>query len=305
MPSPLTISGFPELLDPRNREIWDGEMELENDYIPKLYTVETPTQETERGASITPMELFGEFTGLVQYGGPSQGYTWNTTAKEYARGLQIERKLVEYDQFGVIETRVRLLARSALQSRQVLAASLLSNAFIVDPNYYNSEGVAVCSDSHTSPLTGTSTTVGFDNNITDALSPASLKAMYILGRKFRDNAGQPSENYEFDELWCPVDLKDRAMEIFETGTGLDTAEGTINVLKGRYKVIPWIRLTDTNNWFLCNSTLRKENVYWFDKVKPELSSMEDFDGIVAKARGYYICHYGRADWRWIAGSNVS
>lgn len=305
MPSPVTISGFPDLLDPRFREVWDGEMALEEDFIPKLYSVETPTLETERGTSLTPMELFSEFAGIVSYGGPTQGYNWNTTSREYAKGIQIERKLVEYDQFNVIEGRMKLLARSARQSRQVLAASGFSNAFIVDPNYVHSENVALCSDSHTTPMAGVSTTTGFDNAITDALSPASLKAAYIQGRKFKDNAGQPVDSFEFDELLVPVDLKDRAAEIFETGTGLDTAEGTINVLKGRYRVVDWIRLTDTNNWFLINGSARKENLFWFDKVKPEFARAEDFDGIIAKYRGYYICHYGRADWRWVIGANVS
>lgn len=305
MPSPLTTTSLVDLLDPRFREIWDGEMALEEDYIPKLFNEEVPTLTTEKGSSLTPMGLYNEFTGLINYDGPSQGYNWSTTYKEYAKGMQIERALIEYDQFGVVDTRMKLLARSARQSRQALAASAFGNAFSVDPNYVNSENVALCSDSHTCPASTVSTTVGFDNLITDALSPASLKAAYIQGRKFRDNAGQPVESFEFDQLLVPPDLKDRATEIFITGTGLDTAEGTTNVLKGRYSVLDWVRLTDTNNWFLINSALRKENLFWFDKVKPEYAGVEDFDSLLAKYRGYYIAHYGRADWRWVLGASVS
>ena len=95
------------------------------------------------------------------------------------------------------------------------------------------------------------------------------------------------------------------MEIFETGTGLDSAEGTSNVLKSRYKYVDWIRLTDTNDWYLIDTSAMKENLFWFDKVKPEFARVEDFDTIVAKYRGYYVCHRGRADWRWLIGAQVT
>jgi hypothetical protein len=305
MPSPLTVAGFPDNLDPRFREITDGEYEIEKDMIPEIFGMETPTQLTERGSSLTPMELMAEFTGTITYGGPVQGYNWTTTAKEYALGTVVERKLVEYDQFNIIETRFKLLARSARQARQVFGASVFTNAFIVDPNYTNSEAVALCSDSHTTPFPGVSTAIGFSNTKTSAFSPAALKAAYIQGMKFRDNAGQPIDGMTFDKILGPVDLTDRASEVFLTGAGLDSAAGTVNVLKGRYDFVPWIRLANTKNWFLLNNAMQKENLLWFDKVKPEFARVEDFDSFNAKYRAYAIWHYGRADWRWCLGSNVS
>ena len=305
MPSPVNIGSFGDVLDPRFFEITDGEYSLEVDFIPKLYTVKTGSQYTERGSSLTPMGLFTEFLGLVPYDGPTLGYDWQTTHKEYARGIQVERSLVEFDQFDIIESRFRLLARSATQSRQVEAAKTFSEGFSIDSGYTHTENVALFSDSHTSPVSGVSTTTGFDNLTTSAFSPTALKSAYIQFRKFRDNAGQPIEGHEASMLLLPVDLKDRAEEIFGTMKGLDSSDMNKNVLERRYKVVDWIRQTDVNNWFLIDEKLMKENLFWFDKVKPEFARVEDFDTIIAKYRGYYMSTRGRADWRWGLGGNVS
>lgn len=307
MANPLTVAGFPDVLDPRFREITDGEYKADEDRISDFYSVKTPTQLVERWSSLTPMGLYNAFTGTISYDGPDQGYSAQTTVKEFAKGVQVERLLVEFDQFDIIESRFKLLARSARQTRQVDAAAFFVNAFSVDTDFSfaHDEGVAVCSDSHTSPRTGTSTTVGFDNLTTAALSPTALKSAYIQFRKFRDNVGQPIDGHEADVLLVPVDLRDRADEILQTMKGLDAADQNKNVLEGRYSVADWIRLTDTNNWFLLNKSLMKENLYWFDKVPAEFARVEDFDTIQAKYRGYMVYGRGYADWRFILGASVT
>ena len=88
--------------------------------------------------------------------------------------------------------------------------------------------------------------------------------------------------------------------------GLDSAEGTKNVLENRYTYIPWIRLTDANDYWLCDLAMLKKNLIWFDKVKAEYSRVEDFDTKVAKYSGYAIWHRARkAEWRFILGAQVS
>jgi hypothetical protein len=301
----MVIEAFPYLLDPTFRQITDGAYKEEEDFVPKLYSMETPTLPTEKGASLTGMGLWSEFTGLITYDAPVQGYKWSTTYKEFAKGTQVERSLIEYDQFKLINSRFKLLGVSARNTRQIEAAQTFQQAFIVDSGYTHEEGVALCSSSHTSPVSTTDTTVGFDNYTTAALSPVSLKAIFIQMRKFKQDNGQPVDASGATMVLGPIDLQDRAEEIFRTTSGLDSADGNVNVLKDRYTYKPWIRLTDVNNYFVIDESQMKENLLWFDKVKPEFSRMEDFDGIVAKYRGYAIWHRARADWRWVVGANVS
>ena len=176
MANPLTTAGFPDVLDPRFREITDGEFADEQDRISEFYSMETPSQLTERWSSLSPMGLYNEFSGAVNYDGPDQQYDVSATHREYAKGVEVERLLVEFDQFGIIDTRFKLLARSARQTRQVHAARVFNNAFSNDTTFYNhSEAVALCSNSHTTTRSGVSTSTGFDNLVTSALSPTALR----------------------------------------------------------------------------------------------------------------------------------
>src|SRR6185436_21152231 len=118
-------------------------------------------------------------------------------------------------------------------SRQVHAAGLFLNSFsndAADFDFYNSEGVPLCSDSHTSPRAGVSTTTGFDNLTTAPFSATALKAIYIQLRKFRADAGQPIGNHRATHVIGPVDLIDRAAEVFQTMIGLDDNTHNDNVL---------------------------------------------------------------------------
>jgi hypothetical protein len=308
MANPLTVAGFPDVLDPRFFEVSKGQFEKESDIIDTFYTKRTPTQLTERGTGLTPMDLVPEFNGAITYDGPDQAYDWNVTMKEFALGTQIERLLVEFDQFDVIEDQWRKLADAAFRTRQTYAIRIFTQAFNLDTafDYNNTEGVALCSDSHTTTRAGVSTTSGFDNLTTAELSPTALKAAYIQYRRFKDLAGNPIGGHEATHLVVPVDLRDRADEITATMRGLDSADSNKNVLEGRYKVVDLIRLTDTNNWFLTNLSMFKSNNFWFDKQSAEFSRLEDFDTIVAKYRVYQIYAAARnAIWQYILGASVS
>lgn len=305
MAVPLTTGAFADVLDKRFREIYDGEFAAEKDMIPMFYSQKTPTQLTERVSALTPIGLHSEFSGAIGYDGPDQGYDTTATAKEYALAMQIERLLLEYDQFDIIDSRPRLLGRSARQTRQIHSARFLNNAFTNDTTFYNrSISLSLCNDSQTTTRSGVSTATGFDNLVTGALSPTALKSAYIQFRKFKDDAGQPLDNHEATDLVVPVDLKDRAEEIVRTVKGIDSAEHTKNVLEDRYRVTDWIRLTSTTNWFLINMEGCKENCTWFDKVKNEFAKEEAFDEIIAKYRSYMVYHIMVNDWRFILGANV-
>jgi hypothetical protein len=254
------------------------------------------------------MGLVPEFTGLFSYDGPTQGYDWSVSVKEFGLGVMIERLMVEFDQFDQIEGSWKGLARSLTQTRQVYALRPFNMGFAVDTafDYSNSEGVALFSDSHTTTVSGVSTTTGFDNAGTAALSPTTLKAARLQFRKYKDLAGQPIDGHEPDTLIVPVDLKDKAEEIIKTSLVPYEANNTTNVLSGQFSIWSHIRLSDTNNWFLANKRLMKENLKWYDKVKQEAERQKDFDSKMGKYTVYGIWAAGRsAVWQWGYGAAVS
>jgi len=305
MAVPLTSQGFADVLDPLFRDIATGEYDKGKSRIGDFFTIESSDKPTEKYSELTPMGKFQEFNGVLQYDGAEQGYDVTATHIEKALGVQIQRKLYDDDQHGVIADQFSGLGRSAFKTQEDDAADMFNSGFSVPTTFYShTEGVALCSDSHTCPNGNISTTTGFDNLTTAELSPVSLTANIIQMRGFKDDAGDKIDLMP-DELIIPIDLEDRAMEILKTVRGLDNADQTINVHEGRFKLKTWNRLTDTNNYFLCDSSERARNLIWFWRIKLELAKMESFDNIIAKGRGYMRYAYLRRSWRFILGAQVS
>src|SRR3990167_5434441 len=118
MSSPITKAGFPDVLDPRMREITYQTFQEQRDMIPFFYEMVESQQDVERGSDITPMGNMQEFTlGTVPYDGPDQAYDWTASHREFVLGIQIERRVWEFDQFGVIDDFFTELARSAHKTR--------------------------------------------------------------------------------------------------------------------------------------------------------------------------------------------
>src|SRR3990167_7979656 len=83
----------------------------------------------------------------VIFNDENAGYDTTLTHKEYASGLQIERKLFDDAQFGIIDDKPRGLAQAYARTRQKHAASIFNNAFSVDTTWQTGgDAVALCSD---------------------------------------------------------------------------------------------------------------------------------------------------------------
>lgn len=306
MATPAISAGFGDLLDPRFQKVFNGEYDSFRDMVGMLYTIEKSNGRNNMTFSgVGALGDVPQFNGTVQYDTFYQGYDTTLTPIEFASGFQVERKLYDDDQYNQIDRLPKKLAEALHRTRQKHAFRLLNNAFSVDTFFYsNTEGVALCSDSHTTTATGVSTASGFDNMTTSSLSATALTAAKILGRSFTDDRGNAID-MNFDELWVPIDLIDRAEEIIKSAGKPDTANNNINVHQDKFKLYDSIYLTDTNNWFLCDSSRRKSSVAWTDRISKEFAMVEDFDTLVAKWRLY--CRYaaGHYDWRWLVGAAVS
>jgi hypothetical protein len=109
----------------------------------------------------------------------------------------------------------------------------------------------------------------------------------------------------YDTILVPPNLEETANIITKTDKEVGSAQNDINFNKGKYKVIVWNRLSDTNNWFMIDSKYMKMFLKWFDRIPTEFNKDKDFDTYVAKWSVYTRYSYGFSDWRWIYGQNVS
>ena len=307
MSSPLVSENFGDLLDPRFQKIFSEKFDDIPDMLPQVYNMIGSNGRDE--TKFSDVGAFGdltEFAGTVAFDSFSQGFDTTVTPLEFTSGFQISRKLFDDNQFpGVFDNRPAGLARATMRTKQKDGARIFNNAFSVDTRFYvNSEGVALCSDSHISNHPGVDTSAGFDNLTTTGLSATAVIAARKQMVRFRDDRAN-FVTIEPNELWIPTDLFDVGLEIANSMGKPDTAENTINVLNNSLQVKEWVYLTDSNNWFMVDSGLREEMAVWEDRISPEFAMVEDFDTLIAKWRVYARWAQGHLDWRWIVGAQVS
>jgi len=307
MGSPLDSSQFVRLLDTRLREVAEATyMELPT-MIDTMFRVVDSNSAWEEFFSVGAVPDIPEFNGKLSYLGVAPGYHIKMEPKEYAGGVQSERKLIDDKKYAVLDDRARGLMTSAQRTREKLGARSFQNAFSSSFDFSTSEeGVSLCSSSHTTKA-GTSTSTGFDNSGTSALSKTSVASTRISMKQFRNDISERIDVSDNLALVVPDNLADTAMEIVQTPKSLDTAEGNINPQYQRYKVIVWPRLddSDTNNWFMVDLDAMKRAHIWINRIMPEVKSTVDFETYILKTAVYFRCAYGFTDWRWIYGHQVS
>lgn len=312
----MTRGSFGDLTDVRFREVIADRMAFlrNEDMVPVLWNIKPPTipqRPEERYSQVSGLPRAGQFTGSIDYSQRTQGYDVTATYAEFAQGVQIERTLVEYDQFDQMDDMAQDLADSMWRRRQFDAFRFLRNMNSVDTFFYNhTEGVALASNSHTT-TTGSSTTTGFDNLATAAFSAAALAAAQIQMRDFRDLQSEPILAVG-TEIWVPFDLYEPAYEVVASSGKVDTAQNNRNVHQGAYKLVVFpnkVDFTSAANWALVDGRAKDAAMHWFDQVwpngGPEFGSTEEFDTFVAKSRGYSRYTNVIRRWQWILGSIVS
>jgi len=307
MGSPLDSSQFVRLLDTRLRMVTEQTYNELPSMIPTIFGMLSSDSAWEEFFGVGEVPDIPEFTGKISYLPIYPGYHTKIEPKEYAGGVQAERKLIDDKKYSVLDNRAAKLMRAAGRTREKHGVRAFANAFSTAYDYMTSEeGVALCSSSHTTK-SGTSTATGFDNSGISALSKTSVAATRILMKQFRNDISERIDVGDNLGLIVPSNLEEAAWEIVNTPKSLDTAEGNANFHAKRYTVIPWMRLddTDTNNWFMVDLDRMKEQLKWVDRIKPETKNTVDFETYILKTAIYMRHAYGWLDWRWCYGHVVS
>lgn len=304
MANPHASVNFGDLLDPRFHEIWDSEYPQHADMIPKIYRKEPSNGRDEmKFSSVGTMVDFEEFTGTVAYNSQFQGYDTTLIPLEFTNGFQVERKLFDDDQYHVMDQKPRALKASAFRTRQKFAARPFNMAFTADSYFYvNTEGVALSSNTHTTTSTA-STSAGFDNYSTGALTAVSVATNRRQMVQFRGDQAEIISVVP-NVLLYPPDLYEQAYEIINSPGKLNTGDNNANVHQGRYEGWEWNYLTSSSNWFMIDSELMKQFLIWCDRVDLEFGSAEEFDTFIAKWRAYMRLGNCWTNWRFINGNEV-
>lgn len=306
MANPLTSSQFVRLLDKRFTDVFEGLFTDIPPMIDTLYNKQSSDSAWEEYFEIGSLGDIPEFNGKIEYLSIAPGYTTKIEPKEYAGGLQFERKLLDDKKWPVLDGRVEQLTKSALRTMDKIAVRPFAYAFSSAFDFMTSEeGVALCADAHTTK-SGTSTSSGFDNAGTSALDKTSVAATRLLMKGFRNDISERIDMNP-DILLVPSNLADTAGEIIGTDKDPDSANNTKNMLYGKFKIVEYPRLDDydTNNWFMIDSAKMKQFLFWIDRIRPESQNTVDFETFIWKFSIYFRVACGFLNWRWIMGHQVS
>jgi phage major head subunit gpT-like protein len=315
MANPLVSSQFARLLDDRLRKVQvDAFKELPS-YIDQFYGVIKSDKAWEEFYGVGAVPDVPVFSGTLEYLGVAPDYYTRIEPKEYAAGITIERKLIDDDRYDVIKGRQAGLAQSLVRVREKYGAQGFAYAFSSAFTFMNNEeAVSLCSTAHLTK-SGASTTSGFSNSGTTALSKTAIAATRILMRQFRSDVGARVV-IDPDMIIVPDTQWDAACEAvgYSSATGASSDRdpdsamyGKINAQYKRFTVVPYLRLDDysTKSWFMVDSKRMKEFMLWVERMGPETSTIKDFETFMYKQSIYARFGYGWLNWRWIYGMNVS
>jgi len=310
MGSPATSAQFVKLLVDDLTEVSEFRYkELDEGLVEKFYRQMDSQKAQEEFYGIGDMPDIPEFSGELEYLSRAPGYSTKIEPQEFAGGTMLERKLIDDKRYPVMEAKTMGLMEAAARVKEKKAVHPFAYMFSSAFDFMKSEeGVALCSSSHTTKADGVSTSDGFDNAGTSAMTKGSVAATRILMRQFRSDIGERINVSDNLALVGPDELADTMDEIVGTPKGLYSGEGTKNVAYGRYKPMPILRLSDydTNDWAMVDLDMMKKCLIWINRIMPpELTNTRDFDTYVLKFALYMRFANGFTDWRWIYGHSVT
>jgi phage major head subunit gpT-like protein len=307
MPSIINDASFRKLVEGHIKHVEKQSYKDIPSYKDRLFKVGTSDSAYEDFFDIGSVPDIPAFNGRINYLPVYPGYYTKIEHKEFAGGLLFQRKILDDEKYGVLSDRASWLMEASRRTQIKAEMKFLVYAFSSAFEYQTSEeGVALCSTGHLTK-SGVSTTTGFNNLSTAALSKTSVAAARLKMRLFRDDIGERIDVGDDLMLIVPDNLAEVGYEITKTPKSLDTAEGNVNFHYQRYdlQVLPRLDDYSTSNWYLVwKSRMKKDNL-WYDRIKPEAKSTWDFETYTLKLAQYFRFSYGSKNWRFILGSQVS
>jgi len=215
-------------------------------------------------------------------------HTYAITNEEYEASIEVNHADIKDDQTGQYGIQAKSIGESArLFPDELVFETLIPNgdsALCYDGQFF-------FDTDHPIGDTG----VNQSNKGTTALSAASFNAARTALRRMKDDFGRPTINRNMDLLVVvPPELENTAEQILNAERD---SSGATNTLKGaaRLLVVDW--LTDSNNWYLLNTSgVIKPFVVQQREFIPFEALEEGSEGNFMRKKNYYGTY-----WRGNAG----
>lgn len=279
---------------------WYGKAynEFETEYD-KIFSKHTSRKAYEEDVSVSSFGLaYQKGEGVpVSYDTEQQGYLDRYTHVVYALGFMITKEMYEDDQYDIVgERKAKGLAMSMRQTKEIVAANVLNNAFTGGPTY--GDGVSLIHASHPNIAGGT-----WSNTLAVAadISEAALEQVCIdLSRYTNDRGLRIAVKPE--SIIVPPELDFEVNKILKTEYEVGTNNNTVNVVRGRFPGGVHLNhyLTDVDAWFV--KTNVPNGMKYFERRADSFTMDDDFDTDNAKYKATARYSFGCSDKRAIYGS---
>lgn len=274
--------------------IWNEELKSTPLQFREFFNVKGSTRAVETEQQ---MAAFGyvpqKFEGIeAVYDDPIQGFERLYYHLTYSLKYRITREAYDDDQYQELGQKMASnFGQSAQATQEILAASVVNNGFLVDPQ--SPDGMPLFSPNH--PLLGG----GFYGNapsVTAALSGTSIQNAINTMRGTVNDRGilvgctpvalvvPPAQQFLAQQL------------IRSAQVAVGTDQNPINPIQDSLTVYVWDRMTSTTQWMLMGEK-KKVGLKWYDRVKPEFDHYTDDQTKDAVFSVYFRCSAGQSWWR--------
>lgn len=300
----MISENWADALDPIVREWFEVGFARRTPLAPRMFNVMGSTRAYEEisGVGAIGIDMWEQWeqSGTVATASFDQAYKTTFTHRELPIKIPLRRKLLADNQINLAQLTVEGMGDSAMVKRETDAASVFNNAF--SGSFLGADGVALCSNSHPYSPQKTGSTQG--NNDTLSLTKTNVGAVRERMMAFTDDNGNKVAVTP-DMILVPPGLEDEALEITRSIGDPDSDTNKINPQSGRFQVVTWHYLSDSNAWFMIDSALMKRSLFWFNREPISVQPMVEDKTVVAHWIAYMRYSYGFADWKWIYGNNPS
>lgn len=247
------------------------------------------------GFGLAPVKTEGASTS---YDSESQSWTKRYVHTAYSLGYIVTREELDDNLYEVVSRRrIRALAFSMRQTKEIVAANVYNRAF--NSSYTGGDGKELLATDHPT-LDGTQS-----NELATAadLSEASLEDLAIQIMNAKNSRGLRISVMPRC-LIVPPALAFEATRILNSQLQSGTANNDINALRSMGTFPEGIKvnhyLTDTDAFFIRTNV--PDSMRGFDRIRVEFTQDNDFDTDNAKAKAYERYSFGWSDWRGLFGS---
>jgi hypothetical protein len=229
-----------------------------------------------------------KFKGSRNYEDLKELYTKRISFEEFDKAEQFDRKTLDDNKIWSMKERSGSLLRTYYRTCENFAAAIFNNisasSFTKDGETYTwtlcADGQPISDDAHTT-VSGRCSTV--DNETTSQLDGDNLETAIQTMAEFQDDSGNQG-SYFADTMMVPGRLAKTAMELLNSEGKPNVTNNNYNIYDGRFRLIVWNRYTKLSGttyypWLVMDSVSMKENLFWFDRINPEITDFRDFNSM--------------------------